>query len=104
MNKFVANIAVVTFAFAGAMGAANAADGLAQYAQRATHPIEQSNTQNDGAGLATFAFRAVTPVNAQAATQAAPATQSAQKVAPQKTSAAAGYTQYAQRAVAPTSL
>ncbi|KPC49801.1 hypothetical protein [Amantichitinum ursilacus] len=102
MNKFATNIAVVTFAFAGVLGAAQAADGLAQYAQRATHPIEQSSDASTGPGKADYAFRAVTPATVPAA---APATQVATpKAAPQKTSAVSGMTQYAFRAVAPTTL
>ncbi|MDR3429304.1 MULTISPECIES: hypothetical protein [Silvimonas] len=98
MNKF-ANIAFVTLTFAGVVGAAQAADGLAQYAQRAVTPVTQSApvaaTQTEG--MAQFAFRAVTPSKLDAA----PSTQTAQtKAAVQKTSAT-GFAVYAQRAVTP---
>ena len=90
MKNFVKSSAFVALAFAGVMGTAQAADGLAQYAFRATFPVQQSDEAHaETAATTQYAFRATKPV---------------QDVKPAQVAEKTGYAKYAFRAVTPNVL
>lgn len=91
MKTIAKRAAFVALAFAGVLGSAQAADGLAQYAFRATFPVQQSNEAHpETAATTQYAFRATKPV------------QDVQQVAARR--APDGYARYAFRAVTPNVL